>query len=296
MSSSPVPLGGPQNVEADLAEVGRALAEAQWAPDAGAAVTTSDLSLDEILLLHSVGLEPVEVAFGVGCTSVAFGVWQWGMGTVVDARQAFASALATAKSSLRGRAHQVGAVGVVGVDVQVDMRPHVCTVVMTGTAVRAVLDERSHSRFRVKYHSSFLCDLSARDFVVLANAGWYPLDLVAGASYVQAPRRAMGDAVRQSTQNVELSNFTQTLYQAREEAMADLQRGIEQVGGTGLLDAKILDRPVPFARHVVELVVYGTAVKMLAAEHQHPDISLVVPVDDRVRAFEATSLRTGGAE
>jgi uncharacterized protein YbjQ (UPF0145 family) len=135
-----------------------------------------------------------------------------------------------------------------------------------------------------------LCDLSARDFSVLTTAGWYPLDLVAGVSYVHAPRRTLGTAIGQSTQNVELTNYTETLYQAREAAMEELQSHISQAGGTGLVDAKIVDRSVQFASHVVEFLTYGTAIKMLAREHTHPKITTVVPLDDKVRTFEATSL------
>jgi uncharacterized protein YbjQ (UPF0145 family) len=290
MSTPPTPLGGVQNEEADLRDLGRALAEAEQAPVLDARVTTSDLSLDEILLLHSVGLEPAEVVFGVGCVSILTGVWTWAVGAVDDARVAFHAALNLAKENIRSQVHRTGALGVVGVEVEVDMRPHACTVVITGTAVRAMSDEASHSHFRVKYHNAFLCDLSARDFVVLGNAGWYPLDLVAGASFVHAPRRSLGTAVGQATQNIELTNFTETLYAAREQAMGELQSRISQAGGTGLLDAKIVDRPMRFASHVVEFVVYGTAVRMLTAEHTHPQVSMVVPLDDAVRTFEATSL------
>ena len=72
--------------------------------------------------------------------------------------------------------------------------------------------------------------------------------------------------------------------------MGEMQSQISVVGGTGLLDAKIVDRPVRFAHHVVEFLVYGTAVKMLAPSHSHPNLSTVLPVDDKVRTFEATSL------
>jgi uncharacterized protein YbjQ (UPF0145 family) len=162
--------------------------------------------------------------------------------------------------------------------------------VVTGTAVRPYTDETGRSHFDVQYRTPFLCDLSARDFVVLSSSGWFPLDLVAGVSYVHAPRRTLGTAIGQSTQNVELTNYTETLYQAREAAMEELQSHIIQAGGTGLVDAKIIDRPVYFAKHVVEFLTYGTAIKMLAKEHTHPRLAVVLPVDDQVRTVEATSL------
>lgn len=257
---------------------------------AGPGGLTSDLSLDEVLLLHSAGLEPVQVVFGVGAISVLTGVWVWGAGMVTDAHDAFQRALSTAKEAIREQVHASSAIGVVGVEVEVQFSPHRCLVVLTGTSVRPLRDETGTSHFGVRYPSPFICDLSARDFAVLSTAGWYPLDLVAGAAYVHAPRRGLGASLGQSVQNVELSNFTEALYDAREAAMGELQSQISVVGGTGLLDAKIIDRPVSFARHVVEFVVYGTAVKMLAPAHSHPNLSTVLPVDDKVRTFEATSL------
>jgi uncharacterized protein YbjQ (UPF0145 family) len=289
MSTAPA-LESANNKETDLGQLGQALGAGQNAPTMPPG-TTSDLSLDEVLLLHSIGLEPAEVVFGVGCVSIMQGVWTWATGPVGDAHDAFQRALAEAKESIRRQTHTARAIGVLGVDVEIQTSYHRMTVIVTGTAVRSLVDDEGHNHFKVDYHNrAFLCDLSARDFVVLGSAGWYPLDLVAGASYVHAPRRALGTAIGQSTQNVELTNYTQTLYQAREAAMAELQSHITQAGGTGLVDAKIFDRPVHFAHHVVEFVTYGTAIKMLAKEHRHPDISMVVPLDDPVRSFEATSL------
>lgn len=289
-SAPPAPLGGLEHQEADLAKLGEELARGQVAPSTGQGGLTSDLSLDEILLLHSVGLEPVQVAFGVGCVSVMAGVWAWGTGPVTDAHEAFRRAFDEAKEGIRTSARAAGGIGVVGVDVEVELSPHRSIVIVTGTAVRPLVDESGRRHFKVNYRSPFLCDLSARDFVVLANSGWYPLDLVAGASYVHAPRRSVGAALGQATQNVELTNFTETLYQAREKAMEEMQSYLVQAGGTGLVDAKVIDRPLPFASHVVEFVAYGTAIKMLAPAHQHPSVSVVLPLDDRVRTFEATSL------
>jgi uncharacterized protein YbjQ (UPF0145 family) len=290
MSVTAAPLGGAGHEEADLRQLGQALGAGESAPAAAGGGTTSDLSLDEIILLHSVGLEPVQVVFGIGCFSILTGAWTWAMGPVTDAHDAFQRALEEAKESIRSQAHSAGAVGVLGVEVETQVSYHRYTVVITGTAVRPFTDQAGHSQFNVRYRSPFLCDLSARDFVVLSTAGWYPLDLVAGASYVHAPRRAVGTAISQSTQNVELTNYTETLYQAREAAMEEMQSHIIQAGGAGLVDAKVIDRPVYFAHHVVEFVIYGTAIKMLASEHTHPQMTVVLPVDDQVRTFEATSL------
>jgi uncharacterized protein YbjQ (UPF0145 family) len=289
MTVAASPLGAGHE-EADLHQLGQALGVGESSSPAGGGGTTSDLSLDEIILLHSVGLEPVHVAFGIGCVSILSGVWNWSTGPVTDAHDAFQRAFEEAKEAIRSQAHSAGAIGVLGVEVELQVSFHRYTVVVTGTAVRPYTDETGKTHFGVNYRNPFLCDLSARDFVVLSSAGWYPLDLVAGASYVHAPRRTLGATIGQSTQNVELTNYTETLYQAREAAMEEMQSHITQAGGTGLVDAKVIDRPVYFARHVIEFVCYGTAIKMLAKEHTHPQMTVVLPMDDVARTFEATSL------
>jgi uncharacterized protein YbjQ (UPF0145 family) len=275
--------------ETDLSEIGRLLAEGHGSPHVGQGCT-SDLSLDEILLLHSVGLEPAAVVTATSCVTIPVGVWTWNTGQVQEADVAFSRAFATTRDHLRQQAHHAGAVGVVGVDVEIALAPHRLLVVMTGTAVRSATDEHGGAQFPIRYSSPFLCDLSARDFVVLSKSGWYPISLVGGASYVHAPRRSLGAAIGQTTQNVELTNMTETLYEARERAMEQLQQEIQLAGGTGLVDAHIIDRPVPFAGHVVRFTAIGTAIKLLADQHSHPNLQMVVSLDDPVYEFEAESL------
>jgi len=58
------------------AEVRRAVASLKEnAPDAGS--TTSDLSIDEELNLHSIGWEPVQLVSGLSVFSTPAGLWNW---------------------------------------------------------------------------------------------------------------------------------------------------------------------------------------------------------------------------
>ena len=43
---------------------------------------TSDLSVDEALLLHAAGWEPLDLVAGVAVVSVPVGVWNWGSGAI----------------------------------------------------------------------------------------------------------------------------------------------------------------------------------------------------------------------
>jgi hypothetical protein len=49
-----------------------------------------------------------------------------------------------------------------------------------------------------------------------------------------------------------------------------------------------------FARHAVGFTAWGTAVKLVAEQHQFIQPELVLPLDDAVVTFEAQSLRGGG--
>jgi uncharacterized protein YbjQ (UPF0145 family) len=140
----------------------------------------------------------------------------------------------------------------------------------------------------------FVSDLSARDFTLLERAGWMPVGLAFGASFVYAPRRTAGAAMKQSTQNVELTNYTEAMYSARESAMERMQQSALQAGGEGVVEVKVTEGPMSFARHAVGFTAWGTAVRLVAEAHQFVRPEFVLPLDDAVVTFEAESLRGPG--
>ena len=101
--------------------------------------------------------------------------------------------------------------------------------------------------------------------------------------------------MRQSTQNVELTNYTQAMYAARESAMERMQRSALDVGGEGVVEVKVTEGPLSFARHAVGFSAWGTAVKLVAEEHRFVRPEVVLPLDDAVVTFEAQSLRGAGS-
>src|SRR5271156_5796709 len=52
-------------------------------------VTTSDLSIDETILLHSIGWQPVDLVCGAGCYSIPEGFWSLGQGESTPATLAW---------------------------------------------------------------------------------------------------------------------------------------------------------------------------------------------------------------
>ena len=138
----------------------------------------------------------------------------------------------------------------------------------------------------------FVSDLSARDFTLLQRAGWMPVGLAFGASFVYAPRRSAGTAMKQTRQNVELTNYTEAMYSARESAMEKMQHSALEAGGQGVVQVKVTEGPMSFARHAIGFTAWGTAVKLVAEAHQFVQPHMVLPLDDAVVTFDAESLRS----
>lgn len=244
---------------------------------------TSDLSIDESLVLHSVGWEAVEVVFGSSIASVPYGAWNWGTGEIGAASSAYAIAFDGAASRLRSGCERVGGHGVVGVHVETEIERHHIDVELVGTAVRPVEKKQPVG--------VFASDLSGRDFALLVQAGWMPLGLAFGASFVYAPRRGAGAVARQAGQNVELTNFTEAMYSARETAMARLQQAAVVMGASGIVDVTVAEGPMAFAHHSIGFEAWGTAIKLTGDAHRHMHPRMVVELDDRVLSFQARSLR-----
>ena len=279
------------DLRAELRRGAEALAVAP--PPSRARGITSDLSVDEALLLHAAGWEPLDLVCGVAVVSVPVGVWNWGRGAISLASDAHDAAVDQASRALRAECGKVHGHGVVGVRVDVAVRTHHIDVELVGTAVRP-MDGKDARGNDAAQAMPFVSDLSARDFTLLLRAGWGPVGLAFGASFVYAPRRTAGTAMKQSTQNVELTNYTEAMYSARESAMEKMQRSALAVGGQGVVEVKVTEGPMSFARHAVGFTAWGTAVRLVAKEHQFVRPEVVLPLDDAVVTFEAESLRGKG--
>ena len=279
------------DVRAEMLKGAQSLATV--APPSNAHGITSDLSVDEALLVHAAGWEPLDLVCGVAVVSVPVGVWNWGRGAISLASDAHDAAVDQAARQLRGECGKVHGHGVVGVRVEVAVRTHHIDVELVGTAVRP-MDGKDARGADAAQAMPFVSDLSARDFTLLQRAGWIPVGLAFGASFVYAPRRTAGAAMKQTTQNVELTNYTQAMYSARESAMEKMQRSALQAGGQGVVEVKVTEGPMSFARHVVGFTAWGTAVRLMAESHQFVQPEVVLPLDDAVVSFEAESLRGTG--
>jgi uncharacterized protein YbjQ (UPF0145 family) len=246
--------------------------------------TTSDLSIDEELNLHSIGWEQVELVSGISVFSVPAGLWNWGQGEIAGASKAHAQAFNHAISRIHKEAADAGGHGVVGVHIERSVHPSHVEVSLLGTAVRPI------GASPVKPEEVFVSDLSARDFALLMVAGWQPLGLACGASFVYAPRRQMSAVLQQSSQNIELTNFTEAMYSSRESAMERMQQMAIALKGTGVVQVNVVEGPMPFATHAVGFAAWGTVVRLAKESHQLMHPQMVVSLNDPTAVFDAATL------
>jgi uncharacterized protein YbjQ (UPF0145 family) len=277
-------MSGPAAIDVKAEMLRGAQSLATSPPPSRARGITSDLSIDEALLLHGAGWEPVDLVCGVSVASVPYGVWNWGSGEIMVASAAHNAAVQGAAERIEAECTKVHGHGVVGVRIDVEVRNHHIDVELVGTAVRPINDDATPK-------VPFVSDLSARDFTLLKGAGWMPAGLAFGASFVYAPRRSAGAAMQQKRQNIELTNFTQAMYAAREAAMERMQRSALDVGGHGVVGVKVTEGPMSFARHAVGFTAWGTTVRLVADVHKNIEPEVILPLDDAVVTFAAESLR-----
>ena len=267
----------------------QAIAALATPPPKGTRSVTSDLTIDESLLLHGMGYQPTDLVTGVSVMSIPWGTFNipYGQGSPVElpyATQAVLEGFRVAEERIRHEAASSGGSGIVGVSVEVEIEQLSVTVTMVGTSIRPI------GSTKPSVGRPFMTDLSVRDFALLLRAGWAPLDLVSGASFVGSPLRGFRQTLAQAGQNVELQALTQALQDAREKAMERMQSAALGERAAGVVDVKIIDGPLGHSRHILVFICYGTAVHLTAESHQRIEPDLVLPVDD-YSGFEAASIR-----
>jgi uncharacterized protein YbjQ (UPF0145 family) len=119
----------------------------------------------------------------------------------------------------------------------------------------------------------FTSDLSGQDFWTLAQTGYQPQGLVMGTCVYHIAHRGIGQTLGTTGQNVELPNFTQALYEARELAMTRMQDEANELGASGIVGVRLEEKSHQWGSHTIEFLALGTAVTK-----NSEDITLVKPV------------------
>jgi uncharacterized protein YbjQ (UPF0145 family) len=257
---------------------------ATWEPEAAdsrlahtagadpAGVFTSDLSVAEYVLLGEAGFEPLGFVVGSSIYHVGLQVGRWSQNQELQVlTQAMYSARELAMARMRAEADHLGADGIVGVELRMQMYAwgqDVLEFVATGTAVRALAGTGAH---RAPDGRAFTSDLSAQDFFRLLAAGAVPVAFVLGTCVYHIAHQSVMQSLRQAGQNQEMIQFTQGVYEARELALNRMQAEAAQAQSSGIVGVSVKVSNHVWGAHATEFLTTGTAIRRLSAEHRLPD-------------------------
>jgi uncharacterized protein YbjQ (UPF0145 family) len=223
---------------------------------------TSDLSVAGWALSHRLGLKPLSQVMGSSIYQMGYqGAWGareggWSsLGSFMLELTTLSQALNEVRSRALGRlaeeAAHVGADAVVEVKTRagessLDTGAAALEHTVFGTAVRRDGARSGHP---------VLSELSMADFTKLVQAGFEPLGIVAWSSvyFVTAsPETQMMGGITgrmMFSENSELREFTQGVYNAREAVMAELSAQAAQLGAAGIVGMRVNHRAV---RHTLQ--------------------------------------------
>jgi len=252
-------------------------ADSRLARTAGAdpsGVFTSDLSVSEYVLLGEAGFEPLGFVVGSSIYHVGLQYGQWGRNQELQVlTQAMYNAREFAMARMRAEADHLGADGIVGVQLRMQMYAwgqSCLEFVATGTAVRHLAGQGAHL---APDGRAFTSDLSAQDFFRLLAAGAVPVAFVLGTCVYHIAHRTVMQSLRQAYRNREMMQFTQGVYEARELALGRMQAEAAQVGSSGIVGVTVEVKNHVWGEHATEFLATGTAVRRLAAQHKLPETS-----------------------
>jgi uncharacterized protein YbjQ (UPF0145 family) len=224
---------------------------------------TSDLTIDELLLVEEVGFEPIEFVLGTSYFHTGWAPMMWSQNVELEQISAMMlNARRIAMQRLLAHAAQLGADGVVGMRLDMEREGHNAEFTAYGTAVRR--RDGKGAAWRDRHGRPFTCDLSGEDFWGLVRGGFRPLALCHGVCVYHVAHKSLGQwfsSLSQLTQNLEQPQFTQALYDARELAMERMQWEARDAGGTGLVAVDVRESSHGWEGHVIEFVGVGTAIR-----------------------------------
>ena len=241
---------------------------------------TSDLSVNEFLLVRAAGFEPLGLVVGTSIYHIGFQMGAWNRNQEMDVlTQAMYHARELAMTRMEEEADQLGADGIVAVRLEVSRRAwgnDLAEFVAIGTAVR----HREGELHRAPNGRPFTSDLSGQDFYTLLSAGYRPVGMVMGTCVYHVAHQGLRTWMRRVGRNVEMPNFTQALYDARELAMERMQAEAEALEAEGVVGVQLVEGNHGWSAHVLEYFSVGTAVIPTSDTHTIPPPTLTLSLND----------------
>jgi uncharacterized protein YbjQ (UPF0145 family) len=266
----------PQDALARLAEL---------KPGQPGAIFTSDLSVNEFLLVREAGFRPLGLVLGSSIYHVGLQFGRWGKNQELDVlSQAMYHARELAMGRMEAEADALGADGIVGVRLDVELKEFgadIAEFIAVGTAVKAEEGAGGGgvANWRNNKNQPFTSDLSGQDFWTLIRAGYAPLGMVMGTCVYHIAHQRLGGVLGNIGKNVEIEQFTQALYDARELAMSRMQAEAEAYHAEGIVGVQLRQHSHTWGSHTTEFFAIGTAVRPLREDHVIQRPTMVLSLD-----------------
>ncbi len=240
---------------------------------------TSDLSVNEFLLVKEAGFEPLGLVMGSSIYHIGLQIANMYQNQEMEVlSQAMYEARELAMTRMEEEADVLGADGIVGVRLDVNRHAwgdNLAEFMAIGTAIK----HKSGEHYRTPDNRPFTSDLSGQDFWTLLRAGYRPISLVMGNCVYHVAHQGTMQALKQMGRNTEMVNYTQALYDARELALSRMQAEAERDGAEGIVGADVSENSHGWDSHVIEYFAVGTAIRSISSDHTIATPSLVLPLN-----------------
>jgi uncharacterized protein YbjQ (UPF0145 family) len=257
---------------------------AQMRPGQASSLFTSDLSVNEFLLVREAGFRPLGLVLGSSIYHVGIQFGRWSKNQELESlSQAMYHARELAMTRMEAEADALGADGIVGVRLDIEFKEFgsdLAEFIAIGTAVKADSAPPTGGGWRNRHNQPFTSDLSGQDFWTLIQAGYAPLGMTMGTCVYHIAHQRFWQAMGNIGQNVEIPQYTEALYDARELAMSRMQAEAEALGAEGIVGVQMLSNTHRWGGHTTEFFAIGTAVRPLRADHVIAKPQLVLPLTD----------------
>src|ERR1700761_3619397 len=215
---------------------------------------TSDLSVNEFLLVKEAGFDPLGLVLGSSIYHIGYQQAMWNQNQEMGVlTQAMYHARELAMTRMEEEADQLGADGIVGVRLDIgryEWGADLAEFIAVGTAVK----HREGVLHRAPNGRPFTSDMSGQEFATLLRAGYRPAGLVMGNCVYHVARQGM----------------LASLKQMGSEA--------DELQSEGIVGARIIERSHGWGSHVIEFFALGTAVVSTSSEHLIERPALVLPL------------------
>ena len=239
---------------------------------------TSDLSINEFVLVREAGFDPVGLVMGSSIYHIGFQMSAFFQNQEMDVlTQAMYHARELAMTRMEEEADILGADGIVGVRLEVtrySWGESLAEFMAIGTAIK----HRTGDHYRTHSNRPFTSDLNGQDFWTLLRAGYRPVSLVMGTCVYHVAHQGLLQSMKQIGRNVEMPNYTQALYDARELALSRMQAEAEAEQAEGIVGAQVKESSHGWGSHVIEFFAVGTAITPIRDDHTIPAPTLTLPL------------------